>query len=158
MAKTHEYKARIVWTGNTGSGNEKFGGYTRDWQVETPGKPPIKCSNDPLLGGNSALHNPEDLLISALASCHMLWYLHLSHEAGVVVTQYSDTPVGIGEVSPNGAGRFTGAILRPEITLAEGADIAIADAIHGRIHEVCFIARSVNFPVSFEARYTLEGV
>lgn len=157
MAKEHEYTSRIVWTGNTGTGNAKFRGYTRDWQVETAGKPPIACSNDPLLGGNAALHNPEDMLISALASCHMLWYLHLAHEAGVVVTAYADNPVGVGEVSPSGAGRFVRAVLRPEITLAVGSDSAAADAIHGRIHEDCFIARSVNFPVTFEATYIIEG-
>jgi len=96
------------------------------------------------------------MLISALAACHMLWYLHLASTAGIVVTAYEDRPVGIGEVAASGAGRFVRAILRPKITLAAGMDAQAADAIHGRIHEVCFIARSVNFPVEFEATYLFE--
>jgi organic hydroperoxide reductase OsmC/OhrA len=121
--------------------------------VEIPGRPVIHCSNDPFLGGNPDLPNPEDMLLSALAACHMLWYLHLASDAGIVVTAYEDNPAGTGETLPNGAGRFLSATLRPRITLAPGADGAAADAIDGRIHKVCFIARSVNFPVGIEASY-----
>ena len=119
------------------------------------GKPPIPCSNDPLLGGNPGLMNPEDLLLSALGGCHMLWYLHLAAEAGIVVTAYEDTPEGIGEVGRGGAGRFLRATLRPRITVKPGADLTRAEAIHHEIHKVCFIARSVNFPVAIEAAFTV---
>jgi organic hydroperoxide reductase OsmC/OhrA len=122
--------------------------------VETPGKPIIHCSNDPLLGGDPSLANPEDLLLSSLGACHMLWYLHLASDAGIVVMDYTDTPVGIGELDAGGAGRFVEARLQPRITLAKGSDHALADAIHSRIHDVCFIARSVNFPVTCSASYT----
>ncbi|MDF1801783.1 OsmC family protein [Thalassovita sp.] len=156
MTKQHSYSSRILWTGNRGEGTTHYRAYDRTWDIATPGKPVVQCSNDPLLGGDPTKHNPEDLLLSALSSCHMLWFLHLASEAGVVVTGYEDTPEGIAEVSPTGAGRFLRAVLRPQITLAQGGDAALADTIHGRIHEVCFIARSVNFPVSYEARYQIE--
>ena len=149
----HEYTARVAWTGNLGQANRSYRGYARTWEVQTPGKPVIACSNDPLLGGDPGLHNPEDMLIAALSACHMLWYLHLAFDAGVVVEAYADDPVAVGESLPSGAGRFLSATLRPTITLGPGADRAAADAIHGRIHEVCFIARSVNFPVRYEATY-----
>jgi len=151
--KQHEYTSRIAWTGNRGEGTSSYRGYDRTWDIVTPGKPVVHCSNDPLLGGNPALANPEDLLLSSLAACHMLWYLHYASEAGIVVSSYQDDPVGIGESSPNGAGRFLRAILKPHIVLRLGSDLTKADAIHHRIHEVCFIARSVNFPVSYEASY-----
>ena len=151
--KQHEYTSRIAWTGNRGEGTRSYRGYDRTWDIATPGKPVVHCSNDPLLGGNPALANPEDLLLSSLAACHMLWYLHYASEAGIVVSSYQDDPVGIGESSPNGAGRFVRAILKPHIVLRPGSDLAKADAIHHRIHEVCFIARSVNFPVSYEPTY-----
>lgn len=151
----HRYASHIEWTGNTGQGTAHYRAYARDWQVTVPGKPPIPCSNDPLLGGNPGLMNPEDLLLSALSGCHMLWYLHLAAEAGIVVTAYEDTPEGIGEVGRGGAGRFVRATLRPRITVLPGADLARAEAIHHRIHEVCFIARSVNFPVAIEAEFLL---
>ena len=153
MSQQHEYVAAIRWTGDRGEGTKRYLGYDRTWDIETPGKAVVHCSNDPLLGGDPTKANPEDLLISALSACHMLWYLHLASKAGIVVRGYEDRPVGLGETSPNGAGRFLSATLRPKITVERGADLARADAIHGDIHTYCFIARSVNFPVRFEATY-----
>jgi organic hydroperoxide reductase OsmC/OhrA len=152
----HEYTSAVIWTGNRGNGTSSYRAYDRTWDVAVPGKAVIHCSNDPLLGGDPTKMNPEDLLLSALSACHMLWYLHYASEAKVVVTAYEDSPVGIGEVEKSGAGRFTAAILRPRITVLEGTDIEVATAIHHRIHEVCFIARSVNFPVSYEPTFVFE--
>lgn len=149
----HSYTARVVWTGNTGDGTRGYKSYKRTWNVETPGKPVLHCSNDPLLGGDPALFNPEDLLLSSLSACHMLWYLHLASDAGFVITSYVDNPIGIGEVGPDGRGQFIRAVLRPVIALEKDADSAQADAIHARIHDYCFIARSVSFPVVCEAVY-----
>ena len=155
MSHAHDFDAKVVWTGNQGTGNASYKGYARTWEVRTPGKPVIKCSNDPLLGGDPRLHNPEDMLIAALSACHMLWYLHLAHEAGVVVLGYEDDPVGHGESEASGAGRFVSAELRPRITVAAGTDLARAEAVHHEIGKVCFIARSVAFPVSHKARYVI---
>jgi organic hydroperoxide reductase OsmC/OhrA len=149
----HDYTCRIEWTGDRGRGTETYRGYDRTWDISTPGKPIVHCSNDPLLGGNPALPNPEDLLLAALSACHMLWYLHLASKAGVIVRGYSDEPMGIGETEANGAGRFRRVTLRPRIEVLAGADLSRADAIHHEIHEFCFIARSVNFPVSIDATY-----
>lgn len=153
MPSEHDYTCRIVWTGDRGTGTATYQGYDRTWDIATPGKPTIHCSNDPLLGGDPGLPNPEDLLLAALSSCHMLWYLHLASMAGMVVHGYADEPIGVGEMSASGAGRFLRATLLPRIKVAAGTDTAVADAVHRRIHEYCFIARSVNFPVSYEAEY-----
>ncbi|PWE27329.1 peroxiredoxin [Pararhodobacter marinus] len=153
----HSFTSRIRWTGNTGDGTAHYRAYTRDWAVAVPGKPEIPCSNDPALGGNPGLMNPEDMLLSALAGCHMLWFLHLASEAGIVVTAYEDDPEGVAEGRPGGAQRFARVVLRPKITVKPGADLARAEAIHHQIHEVCFIARSVNFPVGIEPVFTVEG-
>lgn len=154
--KSQLYASQIEWTGNTGQGTANYRAYSRDWQIAVPGKPVIACSNDPLLGGNPGLMNPEDLMLSALASCHMLWYLHLASEAGIVVTAYADTPEGLGELSPGGAGRFVGATLRPVVHVKRGADLVRAEALHHEIHKVCFIARSVAFPVSIEPVFVVD--
>ncbi len=147
----HHYTSHVVWTGNRGEGTAHYKAYDRSWDIAVPGKAPVHCSNDPLLGGDPGKMNPEDLLLSALSACHMLWYLHYASEAGIVVTGYSDNPVGVGEVGRGGAGRFLRVTLRPVVRLRPGADLAadlaVAGAIHQRIHAVCFIARSVNFPV-----------
>lgn len=147
------FTSKIDWTGNRGTGTSGYKSYDRTWSVRTPGKPEIKCSNDPMLGGDPTLHNPEDLLLNALSACHMLWFLHLSSDAGLIVTAYTDTPEGLGETAPSGAGRFLSATLKPQITLDKG-DPAQADTIHAEIHKVCYIARSVNFPVTIQASYT----
>jgi organic hydroperoxide reductase OsmC/OhrA len=106
-----------------------------------------------MLGGDPAKPNPEDLLLASLSACHMLWYLHLASEAGIVVWGYRDAPLGVGETGPRGEGRFVRAVLRPTIHIGRGADLAKADGLHTAVHAFCFIARSVNFPVSYEARY-----
>lgn len=136
-----------------GEGTRHYRGYDRTWRIATPGKAPIECSNDPLLGGDSERPNPEDLLLSAVAACHMLWFLHVACNAGIVVSGYEDDPVGVGETTSDGAGRFLRAILRPRITVPIGADIARANAIHREVHRYCFLARSVNFPVACEPSY-----
>ena len=153
----HEYTAAIRWTGDRGEGTKRYLGYDRTWDIETPGKAVVHCSNDPLLGGDPSKMNPEDLLLSALSACHMLWYLHYASDAGIVVTSYSDSPLGVGEVGRGGAGRFVKATLRPHVVVKAGADVAKAEAIHHRIHEVCFVARSVNFPVEYEPTFEVQG-
>lgn len=153
----HDYTTRIQWTGNRGEGTAHYMAYDRTWDIAVPGKAVVHCSNDPLLGGDPTKMNPEDLLLSALSACHMLWYLHYASDAGIVVTSYSDAPLGVGEVGRGGAGRFVKATLRPHVVVKAGADLAKAEAIHHRIHEVCFIARSVNFPVEYRPSFAIEG-
>lgn len=145
----HDYTTRVIWTGNRGAGTAHYRAYDRTWDIAVPGKPVVPCSNDPLLGGDPTRMNPEDLLLSALSACHMLWYLHYASDAGLAVQSYEDRPIGRGEVGPGGAGRFVCVTLQPRIGLPRGSDLALAEAIHHRIHEVCFIARSVNFPVDY---------
>ena len=89
MAKPHDFTARISWTGNRGEGTRTYRSYDRTWNIETEGKEVVACSNDPMLGGDRSKHNPEDLLIASLASCHMLWYLHFKSFAGEAI-HYTD--------------------------------------------------------------------
>ena len=153
----HDYTSHIVWTGNRGAGTADYRAYDRTWNIAVPGKPVIACSNDPLLGGDPGKMNPEDLLLSALSACHMLWYLHYASDAGIAVQAYEDSPQGRAEMGPGGAGRFTLVTLRPRITVPAGTDLAQAEAIHHRIHKVCFIARSVNFPVDYAPEFALSA-
>ncbi len=113
----HAYTSNITWTGNQGTGTSGYKAYARTWDIAVKGKEPIHCSNDPLLGGDPGKMNPEDLLLSSLSACHMLWYLHLASDAGITVMEYQDSPVATGEVFKGGAGRFISATLRPKITV-----------------------------------------
>ena len=152
---THAYTTHIVWTGNRGTGTHSQQGYDRTWDIAVPGKPVVHGSNDPLLGGDRSKLKPEDLLLSALSACHMLWYLQLAAETGLEVTAYKDEPVGFGETDAQGAGRFLSAVLRPHVSLRHGANLAEARRLHARIPGLCFVARSVNFPVSHEPSFTV---
>ena len=76
-------------------------------------------------------------------------------ETGLEVTAYKDEPVGFGETDAQGAGRFLSAVLRPHVSLRHGANLAEARHLHARIPGLCFVARSVNFPVSHEPSFTV---
>ena len=147
---SHLYPIRMTWTGNTGTGTAHYRGYDRAHEYSVPGKPVIPGSSDPAFRGDAARYNPEELLVMSLSSCHMLWYLHLCAEAGVVVTAYVDEAVGtMVEVAETG-GHFTEVVLRPVATLQPGSDAALAAKLHERAHHLCFVANSVNFPVRCE--------
>jgi organic hydroperoxide reductase OsmC/OhrA len=151
MAKTHHYAVTVKWTGNTGTGTSGYKNYERRHEVLGEGaKPAIPCSSDPSFRGDAARWNPEELLVASLSSCHKLWYLHLCAVAGIVVVDYVDRAEGFMEETPDGSGRFVRAILRPQVTVAIGTDIAKAREIHAEAHAKCFIANSVNFPVEHE--------
>jgi organic hydroperoxide reductase OsmC/OhrA len=151
MARTHVYAATVTWTGNTGQGTASYRSYSRDHVVALPGKAPIAGSSDPAFRGDPARANPEELLVASLSSCHMLWALHLACEAGLVVDSYEDEAEGEMVEDGDGGGHFTRVVLRPRVTLSAG-DAARLAQVHERAHALCFIARSVNFPVLCEPR------
>ncbi|MFD1047407.1 OsmC family protein [Kibdelosporangium lantanae] len=105
------------------------------------------ASSDPSFRGDPARWNPEQLLVAALSDCHMLWYLHLCAVGGVTVESYVDESVGTMATEKSGAGQFTEVVLRPRVVVASEDMVDKAMSLHGKAHEMCFIARSVNFPV-----------
>jgi organic hydroperoxide reductase OsmC/OhrA len=149
MPRKHNYSVNILWTGNTGNGTSSYQAYKRDHEIRAAGKPPIPGSADPNFRGDPARYNPEELLIAALSTCHMLWYLHLCADAGIVVVSYEDRAEGTMEESAEGGGRFINVTLRPH-AIVRGS-VVQAEALHQRAHELCFVANSMNFPVRHEA-------
>jgi len=147
MQTQHQYTATIKWTGNKGTGTDHYRNYERSHEIIIENKIAIAGSSDPAFRGDGRKHNPEDLLIASLASCHMLWYLHVCAEAGVIVTNYIDNATGTMTETPNGGGRFTEVILNPIVTVAQDDMITKANELHKKANELCFIANSVNFPV-----------
>lgn len=147
MQKQHLYKATIKWTGNNGTGTDHYHNYERSHQVIIQGKSDILCSSDPAFRGDSASHNPEDLFLSSISSCHMLWYLHLCSVDGIVVTGYEDNATAIMLENPDGSGRFTEVVLNPLVTVTEQGMIERAGLLHKKANEFCFIANSLNFEV-----------
>jgi organic hydroperoxide reductase OsmC/OhrA len=149
MHREHTYSVNVVWTGNTGKGTSDYRAYTRDHEIKVQGKTPIQGSSDPKFRGDPARYNPEELLVSALSSCHMLWYLHLCADAGIIVVSYEDRAEGTMEESAHGGGRFVRVKLRPHVQVK--SSVEQAEALHHRAHALCFVANSVNFPVHYQA-------
>ena len=151
MPKEHRYEIKNRWTGNSGSGTASYRAYSRNLEISGAGKPsPILCSSDPAFSGDRERYNPEELLVAALSSCHMLWVLHLCATAGIVVTAYEDAASGTMRENADGSGEFVEVVLRPRMTIMDSARAEEAKSLHHRAHEMCFIARSVNFPVRNE--------
>ncbi|OFW46482.1 MAG: peroxiredoxin [Acidobacteria bacterium RIFCSPLOWO2_12_FULL_67_14b] len=155
--KQHSYPIRMTWTGNTGTGTKDYRGYQRAHEYSVPGKPVIPGSADPAFRGDAARYNPEELLVMAVSSCHMLWYLHLCAQANVVVVAYVDEAVGTMVETADTGGHFTEIVLRPSVTLEAGSDSALAESLHERAHHLCFVANSVNFPVRCEPSTCLQS-
>ena len=149
MHREHRYHTKLEWTGNTGKGTTDYRSYKRDHEISSPGKTVILGSSDPNFRGDPTRYNPEELLVSSLSACHMLWYLHLCADAGIVVESYEDEAEGTMELSADGGGRFVRVTLRPHVRVI--GSVAQAEALHHRAHELCFIANSVNFPVEHQA-------
>ncbi|MEO7600430.1 MAG: OsmC family protein [Opitutus sp.] len=156
--KTHHYDVRITWTGNDGEGTKSYRAYRRDHTIDATGRPTIPASSDPSFRGDPARYNPEQLLVAGVSSCHMLWYLHLCAVNQISVIDYVDDAIGTMEEDGDGSGQFVHVVLRPSIKIAAGGDVVRAHALHEEAHHLCFIARSVNFPVSTEPTITASPV
>jgi organic hydroperoxide reductase OsmC/OhrA len=144
--KRHLYRAALHWDAGAGPGTESFKSYSREHRIKTEGKPEIAATSG---FHGSAHYNPEELLVASLSSCHMLWYLHLCSQNGIVVTRYADAAEGTMIEDESIGGKFERAVLRPRVTIARG-DKEKAKALHHEAHRLCFIANSVNFPVDCE--------
>ncbi|MFA5607571.1 MAG: OsmC family protein [Leucobacter sp.] len=155
MRGEHVFEARVEWQGNRGSGTSGFRSYGRELTITGEEKPDIAGSAAKVFHGDRDRWNPEELLIAALAQCHMLSYLHMAVRAGVVVTSYRDHAIGTLEQSGLG-GRFTDVVLRPRVTVADPSMIVDAIAAHTEAAEHCFIANSVAFPVRHEPEVVAE--
>lgn len=147
----HCYALEVEWTGNRGSGTTGYREYDRAITVAAAGKPDLHASADRTFHGDASRWNPEEMLVAALSTCHLLSYLHVSVNAGVVVTAYADAPQGTMTQRGIG-GRFTEVILRPVVTVADESMIEAALAAHHDASAACFIAASVNFPVRHQPR------
>lgn len=150
MIGAHHYAVQIQWTGNRGTGTSHYRAYGRDHTLTSPGKHQILGSADRAFHGDVDRWNPEELLLAALSQCHMLSYLHVALKHGVVVLGYTDNAIGTMAQNAAGGGQFTAATLRPQVTIADPAQVELAASLHAEAAKACFIAASVNFPIGHE--------
>ncbi len=147
MRGQHNYSLTVKWTGNIGTGTSGYASFERSHSIFVANKTEILGSSDPAFRGDKTKHNPEDLLLASISSCHMLWYLHLCAMAGIIVTDYIDNATGIMIETANGGGKFTEATLNPIVSITAISMTEKANELHKKANELCFVANSLNFPV-----------
>ncbi|MEL6411456.1 MAG: OsmC family protein [Pseudomonadota bacterium] len=151
--ETHAYNVVVKWTGDLGHGTANYSAYERNHEIKVEGKPSLLGSSDAAFRGDPSRWNPEDSLLSSISACHMLWFLHIASEVGWVVRSYVDRAHARMQMNANGSGQFVSAHLRPEVEISSG-DPSISDRLHHRAHDMCFIARSLNFDILCDASVT----
>lgn len=156
--KAHNYKIKVEWTGNEGNGTLNYKSYNRNHDISANGKyGEIKGSSDPAFLGDKTKYNPEDLFLSSVSACHMLWYLHLCSVHKIVVTEYTDNATGIMEETENGSGKFTEVTLNPNVKITNANLIDKANELHSEANKMCFIANSCNFKIGHKPKTTAES-
>ena len=146
----HTYDVSVRWTGDRGSGTSGYRDYGRDHVVSAAGKHDLAGSADPTFRGDRDRWNPEELVVAALAQCHMLSYLHVAVQQGFTVVAYEDRATASLNLNRDGSGELTETTLHPVVTIREADRVEDATAAHAEANRLCFIARSVAFPVHHE--------
>lgn len=99
-------------------------------------------------GGDDALPNPETLLIASLMHCHFLTFMAIAHKRGYAVRSYADRAEGILGMGEDKKMKMLSVALYPEVMFVDPAHAEHLPMLHQRAHANCFIANSVNFPVT----------
>jgi organic hydroperoxide reductase OsmC/OhrA len=158
MTKEHQYKLTTVWTGNTGNGTSSYRTYERSLTVKAQNKVDIFCTSDTAFNSDKMKHNPEELLLASISSCHLLWYLHLCSQAGVIINEYTDNAIAIMLETADGGVKFTEVTLYPSIIVSDQSMIEKAMELHKDANKLCYIANSCNFPIHHKPTIKVRDV
>lgn len=148
-----EHKVTVEWQRETEGFS--YESYSRDHTWTFEGGTQIQASAASAYRGNPCCIDPEEALVAALSSCHMLSFLAIAARKQFTVDKYVDKGVGFLEKNADGKLSITRVILRPRVTLS-GKMVPSQQQIqqiHDRAHEECFIANSVKTDVKVEAEY-----
>jgi organic hydroperoxide reductase OsmC/OhrA len=154
MNTEHSFAVSVEWLGNRGTGTSGYKDFSRAVELRAEGKHAILASAAKPFHGDAERWNPEEQLVAALAQCHLLSYLHVATQAGIVIQSYEDAATGALQTNSDGSGALVEVVLRPVVSISAG-DPATALALHAEANRLCFIANSVNFPVRHEPRIML---
>jgi organic hydroperoxide reductase OsmC/OhrA len=138
-----EHRVGLQWSRN--GGPFARGNYRSNHELHYPGGQVLKVGPSPDLGGDPALADPEELLLSALSSCHMLTFLAVAANRGYVVDSYGDDAVALLGKNAEGKTAVVQATLAPRVTFSgdKRPDPEEYLKLHARAHAACFIANSV---------------
>lgn len=146
-----EYSAKVVWRLDGGSFQGRRYSRAHKWcfdggtEVEASASPQIV----PLPFSTEAAVDPEEALVAAASSCHMLFFLHYAADAGLEVEIYTDHAVGTMGKLANGRTGFTRIVLSPDIQFGgmTPPEAELIEELHRKAHESCFIANTLNCPI-----------
>jgi organic hydroperoxide reductase OsmC/OhrA len=148
-----EHRATVEWAGE---GDFAANRYSRAhvWRFDGGAEVPASSSPQvvPVPLSDPAGVDPEEALVASASACHMLWFLHLARDAGLVVTRYLDEAVGQMGKDDRGRTFMLRIILRPRIDFAGAEpDAAKLAELHHAAHDACFIANSLRTEIVVES-------
>ena len=154
MSAKHQYTAIVTWWRNGAVFTDNLYSRAHEWRFD----------GGAVVAGSSAPHSvqppysdaaavdPEEALVAALSSCHMLFFLAFAGKKGWVVDSYTDNAAGTMDKNADGKTAITRIVLRPHVTFAGAAPPhADIDHVHHRAHEACYIANSIKAEVVIDS-------
>lgn len=157
MAFKHIFKANVNWELGEGETTTNPRQFSRNHIVNIDKKvAPLEVSAAKMFRGDAALHNPEDLLLSALASCHMMSYLYVCSQNNIEVLAYTDNAEAVLVVESTGSGRFKKVTLNPVVSIMDKTKKELALSLHQKANALCFIANSCHFPIEHEVQIIIK--
>lgn len=158
MSYNHIFKAKVNWELKAGECTANPRTFSRNHSVKIDDKnADLKVSAAKMFRGDASLYNPEDLLLAALASCHMMSYLYVCSQHDIEVLSYIDNAEAFLKVESLGSGHFTKAILNPIVTIKDETKKVLALRLHEKANRLCFIANSCNFNITHHAQIIVDG-
>lgn len=149
-----QYLATVEWSRGEQPFTDNRYSRAHDWRFDggavvrgssAPSSVPVPMS-DP------AAVDPEEAVVAAVSSCHMLFFLGYAAKAGFIVDRYIDQVVGTMSKDERGRIGLTEIVLRPAISWGgEAPDAAALADLHHRAHDACYIANSLRADIRVEA-------
>lgn len=143
-----EFKVQTQWSSLKETKNFELFSNSRTHKVYIDGKDSLTISAAKVFKGDETKHNPEDLFLAALSSCHMMSYMYLCKKHHITLLDYKDETLGKLKVNKDGSGAFILVELNPIVTILEKNEIDLAIKLHKEANRLCFIANSCNVPIT----------
>lgn len=151
MMSTHKFVLDLAWKYQEIENSGPTAKTIKNHTIKIIGKEDLRISAAKTFKGDPSLHNPEDMLLASLTSCHMMSYLYCCSKRNIQVISYHDKSEAILEVSADGSGRIIKVTLNPVVEIGEASQIEMAHSLHQEANKLCFIANSCNFPIEHNA-------
>lgn len=141
------HEAEINWYRQPHSADANT--YSRNHVVTLSGNQKLDVSASVEFKGDRNCADPEQMLVSAVSSCHMLFFLAIAELKGFCVESYEDNPQGFLEKSSKGGMEVTRIIMTPKVVFSgnKRPDQAVISKIHKSAHKNCFIRNSITASV-----------